>query len=75
MSGFDYEKEIIGYYKLWLGVLLVTDISLCGWLANNYLSAPQWLVTGAALLVFLTTGFVVFIGSSTESFIKKLKRK
>ena len=74
MSGFDYEKEVIGYYKLWLGVLLVTDISLIGWYVNNYASALEWVITGCIALIFVITGFIIFIGLSTESLIKRLKR-
>ena len=74
MSGFDYEKEVIGYYKLWLGILLITDISLIGWFVNNYLSAPPWIVNGCIMLIFVTTAFIPFIGLSTEDMIRKLKR-
>ncbi len=74
MSEFDYEKEVIGYYKLWLGILLITDISLIGWLVNNYLSAPLWIVVDCIVLIFVITGLILFIGLSTEGMIKKLKR-
>ena len=35
MSKLDVAKEQISYLKFWLGVLVVTDISLAGWLASR----------------------------------------
>lgn len=75
MSGFDYEKEVISYYKLWLGVLLVTDISLIGWYVNNYHSVPQWIEYGCIILVLMVSGYIVLLSSSTERLIIKLKRQ
>ena len=74
MSGLDYEKEVIGYHKLWLGVLLVSGISLFGWLVNNYASAPNWLIIGSIVLLYVLIGFISFIGFRIESIINKLKR-
>ena len=35
MSKLDKAKEQIAYLKFWLGVMVVTDISLVGWLVSN----------------------------------------
>ena len=35
MSKLDVAKEQIAYLKFWLGVLVVTDISLVGWLLSR----------------------------------------
>ncbi|MBC7943691.1 MAG: hypothetical protein H7X91_00120 [Burkholderiales bacterium] len=35
MSKLDIAKEQIAYLKFWLGVLVVTDISLVGWLVSR----------------------------------------
>ena len=35
MSELDVAKEQITYLKFWLGILVVTDISLFGWLLSN----------------------------------------
>jgi hypothetical protein len=35
MSKLDVAKERIAYLKFWLGVLVVTDISLVGWLVSR----------------------------------------
>ena len=39
MSEVDVLKEKIAYLKLWLGIMVVTDISLVGWLLGNYIVA------------------------------------
>lgn len=36
MSELDLAKEEIAYLKLWLGIIVVTDISLVGWFVSNY---------------------------------------
>lgn len=44
MSDVDKIKEWIGYLKLWLGIFVVTLISLIGWLVSNYETAKQFLI-------------------------------
>ncbi len=36
MAKIDEIKEEINYLKLWLGIVIVTTISMLGWLINNY---------------------------------------
>jgi hypothetical protein len=35
MSKLDVAREQIAYLKLWLGIVIVTDISLMGWLLGT----------------------------------------
>lgn len=49
MSKLDVAKEEIAYLKLWLGIVIVTDISLMGWLLGNFRSAEWTLVAGDIL--------------------------
>ena len=35
MSELDVAKEKIAYLKVWLGILVITDISTFGWLISN----------------------------------------
>lgn len=35
MSRLDVAKETIAYLKFWMGVLVVSDISLVGWLLSD----------------------------------------
>ena len=44
MSELDTMKEKIAYLKLWLGILVLTDISLIGWLVSNYEKAKPLLL-------------------------------
>ena len=42
MSELDVAKEQIAYLKFWLGVMVVTDISLFGWLISNAVSTTRF---------------------------------
>ena len=61
MSKLDKAKEQIGYLRFWLGVMVVTDISLVGWLVSSAGAARTHMVVGAlvAIVVITTSGFVV----------------
>ncbi len=54
-------KEQIAYLKFWLGVMVVTDISLVGWLISSAGSTPAHRVVGSlvAVVVITVTGFAV----------------
>jgi len=45
-------KEKIAYLKLWLGIFVVTDISLIGWLLANYEKAKPLLLVSDILGIF-----------------------
>ena len=36
MAELDRAKESVGHLKLWLGILVVTDISLFSWVVSNF---------------------------------------
>ena len=62
MSKSDKAKEQIAYLKFWLGVMVVTDISLVvGWFISSADSAPVHKVVGAivAVVVITVAGFIV----------------
>jgi hypothetical protein len=46
MSELDIAKENIAYLKVWLGILVVTDISMAGWLISNGDTASRVLLAG-----------------------------
>lgn len=46
MSELDIAKEKIAYLKIWLGILLVTDISVVGWFVSNLGTATALLLWG-----------------------------
>ena len=60
ISELDIPKEQIAYLKFWLGILVVTDISLFGWLLSNVGSANLSLVLGGCFaVVAITLGIVI----------------
>ncbi len=61
MSKVDKVKEQIAYLKFWLGVMVVTDISLVGWVVSSAGSAPAHQVFGTlvAVVVITAAGFAV----------------
>ena len=73
MSKSDKAKEQIAYLKFWLGVMVVTDISLVGWLVSSAGSAPAHQLVGAfvAVIVITVTGFAVH--RRVERLIDKLE--
>jgi len=44
MTKIDRVKERVAYLKVWLGIFVVTIISLIGWLVSNYATAKVLLV-------------------------------
>ena len=60
MPELDRLKEQVAYLKLWQGVMVVTDISLVGWLASAADGTRPVLVALAVITVALvTTGIVI----------------
>ena len=60
MSELERLKEQVAYLKLWQGVMVVTDISLVGWLASAANSTRPLLVALAVIaLVLVTVGIVM----------------
>ena len=66
MSELDVAKEQIAYLKVWLGILVVTDISVFGWLISNLGTATAPLLWAAVTaVVALTAVSSCFIGESS----------
>lgn len=61
MSKLDVAKEQIAYLKFWLGVLVVTDISLVGWLVSREDPDPAYKIWGAVIAIAVITfaGFTI----------------
>ena len=51
MSDLDVAKEEIAYLKVWLGILVVTDIGTFGWLISNVGEAITLLLWAAVIAV------------------------
>ena len=73
MSELDIVKEQIAYLKFWLGILVVTDISLFGWLLSNVGNANMSLVSGGCFAVVAITVGVVLLHRRIERKIESLR--
>ena len=61
MSELDVAKEQIAYLKVWLGILLITDISVFGWLISNLGTGTAILLWAAVIAVVSLTAGILFL--------------
>src|SRR5207247_5831148 len=61
MSDLDVAKEEIAYLKVWLGILVVTDISTFGWLISNVAEAITLLLWAAVIAVAVLSGGIFLL--------------
>jgi hypothetical protein len=73
MSELDVAKEQIAYLKFWLGILVITDISLFGWLLSNVGSANLLLVSGGCFAVVAITVGIILLHRRIERQIESLR--
>ena len=73
VSELDVAKEQIAYLKLWLVVMVVTDISLIGWFVGNYRQASTSLLVTDLLTVAIVSAGIVVIHRSIERKINRLR--
>jgi HAMP domain-containing protein len=73
MSKLDVAKEKIAYLKLWLGIAVVTDISLFSWLLTSGRQAPAVLLFGALVAVGCMTAIALYIHKRIEKAIAALE--
>ena len=73
MSDLDIAKEKIAYLKVWLGILLVTDISTFGWLVSNVGSATTLLLGAAVIVVVALSIGILLLHRRIDRHIQSLK--
>jgi hypothetical protein len=73
MSELDIAKETIAYLKFWLGVMVVSDISLVGWLLSNAGVASEIKTYGAVIGIGVITVSAFIIHKRIEYMISTLK--
>ena len=73
MSELDVAKEQVAYLKVWLGILVVTDITLLGWLASNISRAQPALLVAGVVATIITTIGIFFIHRRIEQRIESLR--
>lgn len=73
MSKLDVAREEIAYLKLWIGIMVVTDISLMGWLMGNFKTADQILIVGNLIAIGSISVGIYWLHRRIESRIKQLE--
>ncbi len=73
MSELEVAKEQIAYLKLWLGIMVVTDISLIGWFIGNYGQASTSLLTMDLVAITGVSAGIVGLHLRIDSWIKDLR--
>jgi hypothetical protein len=68
MSELDHLREEVAYIKFWLGIVVVTDISLAGWLISSS-------DTAAAYTVFFAVAGLVLLSAGIVALHRKIERR
>jgi cytochrome c oxidase subunit IV len=74
MSELDVAKERIAYLKVWLGILVITDISTFGWLISNVGAASGLLLWAAVVAVVALTAGIVVLHRRIDRHIHSLRQ-
>ena len=70
MAHIDEIKEQINYIKIWLGIIVITNISLISWLISNYETATNIKVISALVAIIVLTISIIKIDRSIKIKIK-----
>ena len=73
MSDLDVAKEQIAYLKVWLGILVVADISTFGWLISNVATATSLLLWSAIITIVALTVGILLIHRQIDRHIESLR--
>jgi hypothetical protein len=73
MSELDVAKEKIAYLKVWLGILVITDISTFGWLISNVGTASALLLWSAVIAAAALTVGILLLHRRIDRHIQSLR--
>jgi len=73
MSELDVAKEKIAYLKVWLGILVITDVSTFGWLISNIGTASALLLWSAVIAVVALTVGILLLHRRIDQHIQSLR--
>ncbi len=73
MSELDVAREKIAYLKVWLGILVVTDISTFGWLISNVGTATALLLWASVTAVVALTSGIFLLHRRIDRRIESLR--
>lgn len=74
MSELDRLKEQLVYLRFWLGIMVVTDISLVGWLASTVDTATPTLLSFAIVGIVVLSLGIFLIHRQIERRIEHIGR-
>jgi hypothetical protein len=72
MAKIDEIKEDIGWLKIIFGILTAIDISLLGWIAQNYDKAALLLLLFAIFIIIICTLGIIYVNKKAYKKIKEL---
>ncbi len=73
MSKIDVIKEKINYLKVWLGISVVTLISLLGWLSSHYSNLSTFRIVLSLIGVVWLIGSIHFLNKTILNKINSLE--
>jgi hypothetical protein len=73
MSELDHLREEVAYLKFWLGIVVITDISLAGWLLSSSDTAAPYTVFFAVMGLILLSAGIVVLHRRIERRISRIK--
>ena len=73
MARIDEIKEELNYLKVWLGIIVITTISLISWLINNYETSSNLKIISDIIAVIVLTVSILIIDKNIKNKIKSLK--
>ena len=73
MSELDHLREEVAYLKFWLGIFVVTGISLAGWLVSSFDTAAGYAVFLAFCGLILLGAVIVLLHRLIERRISRIK--
>ena len=73
MGKIDEVKEELNYLKVWLGIVVITTISLISWLVNNYETSSIIKISGDIVAIIALTISIILIDRNIKKRIKSLK--
>jgi hypothetical protein len=73
MSEVDQIKEEVGWLKLIFAALIAIEVSVIGWLAQNYITARPLIVVGAFVTVVAIGLGIVWVNRTAFRRIRQLR--
>jgi len=73
MAKVDEVKEELNYLKVWLGIIVITTISLVSWLINNYEISSKIKTVADIVAIFSLTITILIIDKKIKNKIKNLR--